>query len=749
MKYKYIFIFIFFIISLASINAQTTLQDYLDEEQSRLTKVDSIMLLVENYIISNIANYSFDETELNSIIDDLQNNHDGNTNPIIGNELDGILEEIKKNNLYDLYFIQNPNNKLYFAPTEIPVYLKQACINGGFESGLANYNFRESNISTPEHFDEVECSTIDNLDSELGPNSTLDNLTGFATLVSPGNEPYLENLDISINKVLTGNRAIKLNPSSTVQNNQTGNRVSMSRSFTLNENQIEFSFLYYGHTTEANSNNLHEDPFFRYRLIDNTTNTELFSNCYSANNNDCRFNVIADPTLGNQENDQISYTPNWVCERIDTSQWIGQDVTLEFLVSDCEHRGHFSTVYIDNICGVSCTPTFGDIQINPLNLNCPNSNFEVCGNFDLPNGTNLTSITLDIIDNSTNTSINQLTNPIINNNDYCFTIDYSIFGLTPSSNYSFQVTLNNTSNCVEFNQLITEGGLISFDNCSDPCDVITDTSINGDILSWVSSATSFELEFVSDGNCCPYGEGQIDPPVNISYTVNNSNSINLSNVYTDLTQDNSFKCFRYRIKSDCGEWSDWCCISLASGGGFENPYPYCFPNSPCENLLPITLTSPNDNINSSSGDVDYTNYASITALNKIESGYNSQYIASNFISLSEGFHAKAGSLFLARIQECVDIEIVPTPSSKKLSAQNEFNLKVYPNPAENQVNLSIKTQKIKSYILYDLQGKIIKVNTNVKDYSHSINVNHLSRGFYILKVTLEDNSVHNNNLILK
>lgn len=754
MRFFYKILLITIWLSLHSASAQNTIQEYISMEETRVSKVDSIMLLVENYILNNLTTYNLTQLEINDITNDLSNIHDGRTNPIVGNELDSILQNIKKYKLYNNYFSQNPNDTIFFKPTEIPSHLRQACINGGFELGLVGYTFRESHITPTSHFDNSECQTNDNLDNSFTPSNVLNNFTSMATLVSPGNEPYLQNLNITIDRVLTGNRAIKLNPSATVPNNQTGNRVSMSRSFNINENLIEFSFLYYGHTTAANSNNSHADPFFRYRLIDDT-GTVLSSNCYSVRNDDCRFNVVADPTLGNPVNDQISYTPNWICERIDTSQWLGQNVTLEFFVSDCQYRGHFSTVYIDNICGVSCTPTFGDISIDPININCPNSNFNVCGNFDLPEGTSLTSLSLTIIDDNNNI-FNTLSNPSIIGNNYCFNIDPSIFGTSPIGNYSFTITLDNSSNCIEFDQLTIDGGLVSFNNCANPCSDDLNSNVTPTELVWDDIATSYDIEFVTDDACSRIGLPS-GVETSISYLDYQSNTIDLNTVWDDLEEINpNFKAMRYRIKTNCGDWSDWCCIRPSDTSNpnlilFENPYDECFPDNPCEDFSPITLTSPNDNVNSNSGDIDYIDFESITASNKIESGFTSEYRASDFIRLIPNFHAKHGSSFKASIQECVDIDIVNPTSSRKMNTKTQIlkELKIYPNPAKEVIHLSHNNLYIQSFTLYDIHGRIVNQIQAINTNKHSINVSNLENGMYILSVVLEDDSVVNRNVIIK
>ena len=56
----------------------------------------------------------------------------------------------------------------------------------------------------------------------------------------------------------------------------------------------------------------------------------------------------------------ISYLP-WTCASVDLSQYIGQVITVEFMVFDCIHTGHFGYAYIDDIC-MGCE---GNVPPNP------------------------------------------------------------------------------------------------------------------------------------------------------------------------------------------------------------------------------------------------------------------------------------------------------------------------------------------------------------------------------------------------
>ncbi|WCO02633.1 T9SS type A sorting domain-containing protein [Psychroserpens ponticola] len=721
-----------------TINAQAKNKNYIELEEIRLAKADSINKLIDIFIKTNLPNYELSQNEKNTIADDLYNIHDGTSKPITGIDLESVLLEAKKIKLKQKYFQNKPNDLVFFQPLELPIEFRQSCINGDFEGGYANYTFTERN--TTNHLNPGCTGTDDNLVAfqPVG----LDNFNALASLVSPGDEPLLASLGISVNRVFSGSRSLKINPTPIdFPDSQIGNRTSVSRNFIINEDQIEFSFLYLGHT-----NNSHNRAYFRYRLIDNITGEILSTNCLLTINNDCRFIQLADNTYGNNT---LTYTPDWICERINTSNLIGRDVTLEFSVSDCEYRGHFSTVYIDNICGVSCSPTWGDLIIDPINIDCPDSNIEVCGTFELPTGTNFTTLTLDVRDDIVVNTISTYVNPVITGNNYCFNVNLSDFGATPSGQYSFDVILNNDSNCNTLSQITASGGLINFDNCSAPCDIVTGEFINNTDLCWDDiSDDDYEIEFISQ-ETCPNGAGSSSNPSFVSYT-QSANCIDLVNVVHTL----GGKCFRWRIRTNCGDWTDWC---LIADGSDENNPPFvtfndCIPTAPCENFIPeIVLESPDDNIPNGITE-NYDSYIDIIASNTVENGAISLYQASHSIRLVPEFQAQnitgQGS-FIARIIPC-EPAIIP-PSSQRIGQKFEDldKIKVHPNPASNILNITSKESKILSLQLLNIYGNKLESFENINTYKYSFSVYNHSRGYYILKITLEDGSIEFKTIILK
>ncbi|MGH1385433.1 T9SS type A sorting domain-containing protein [Kordia sp.] len=816
------------------------------EKDPRMAQIASVEQEINVFIAAHIDSYQIPQKE----IDALLNNEDHHN--LSKEEANDIILNMKRSRLRDLYFEQHPEKRDVYISKKPAIQTKQLCNDGGFEGatplqGYSFFNYTE----TIAGFDSC------NMPLEAGtpaiPPTSINDFNADYTIVNQGIDPELWSDGVSVRRTFNNSpQAIKLNKSSG------GFDVThMQRTFNINENNLSINFSL---ILENPAGHPSRQPFFRIRLYDANGNI-FFERCIISDPNNCIFTAVGSTLYS-----------DWRCINIDTQNLIGQNATLEFSIVDCGQAGHYGTVYIDEICNTTCTTSaFGDIQLDPVNLNCPTAPFQVCGSFLAPLcTTDLQSLTLDVID-QTGSVVNTLTNPVINQqtNQFCFTVDPSDFGANPVGNYEFEAIANfNTSTGFinTINDLSANVGPdVAFNNCPDPCEVIipniaiinaidgcnatftgsnngtncpnqtylwevfldgnttpvftstntsfneTDfdftqaegnyvvqltitgptnsasTSINYSLsddcyadpciddlnaliinqltLTWDDIATSYDLQFASDNRCHDFYTDS-STEVTVSYNNLTTNVIDLNTVFNDLRAlSNNFKGFRYRIRTNCGEWSDWCCIDITSGpiSGltyFETPYPDCFPGNSCDNFDPLaTLVSPDNDVNSVSGDINYDTYVAITATNKIEATFTSNYRASNSIRLLPSFHAKDNSNFRAYIANCTD-EVVITPPSGRSSAtpQNEFlqeknmgelsTVKLYPNPTKG--NLTIESlEAIASWELINVYGNSIRKKL-VRDESlkkEALNVSNLATGVYFVKITLKNGSVITKQLI--
>ena len=95
---------------------QITVQNYLDQEQYRLTKADSIETDVTSYIQTNLPTYTLSSQALAAITNELTTIHDCEDGPVTGNEAQLIIDEMKRSILRSNYFTNHTNlNGFYTA----------------------------------------------------------------------------------------------------------------------------------------------------------------------------------------------------------------------------------------------------------------------------------------------------------------------------------------------------------------------------------------------------------------------------------------------------------------------------------------------------------------------------------------------------------------------------------------------------------------------------------------------------------
>jgi hypothetical protein len=321
----------------------------------------------------------------------------------------------------------------------------------------------------------VDIVTTNNTDfPPISISTTLNSLNAYATLVSPGADPTIPTL----NRVLNGNRAIRLN----VGNNDIANLgrhiTTLSRSFIINENTFNYNYsVIMQNPTVEHVND--DQPFLAVRLYD-INNNILRQQFLISNINDCIFTNVGTPELPLLFSD-------WQCGQINTSDLLGQQVRVEFIIADCRRGGHFGTVYIDDLCGTNCAAsTSGSINLTPIQtITCPTTTQSICGTFTLPFNGVYENISLNITQFNgfgTNviSTINTPTYLDLTSNTFCFDVPITAFGNNPDSDFEFQVVGNFLRQCgiqgdiplqaITDNSANDNGADVTMTNCIDAVD---------------------------------------------------------------------------------------------------------------------------------------------------------------------------------------------------------------------------------------------------------------------------------------
>ncbi len=428
-----------------------------------------------------------------------------------------------------------------------------------FETGLASassLSFRNQNSSS---FSILNCQISPNFGSPVFPVFTSYNVPNQkSSIVSAGNlEPILQSYGVSQNVVgpSGGRFAIRLND--VIGGGQ--DITSFEKKFVPTNQFVSFDYM--AAMDASHVNNIAIQPFFTARLLDDQHNLIQST----------QFCIMADPAepLLVNIDDHLFFTKGWYCGLIVIpEEYIGETVFLQFITADCGASGHRGVAYVDNIINdIKCKkPQYGFIELKPVETKgCKHEKVEVCGYFSEPHNSSLSSIDLEILQNGVPVTVpaGYINLTSLSSNSFCFTVDFAGMGISFSGDYEFSVNASFTSSINGYVYNINDtssnaGPDISFGG--GPA-LTTYIDFNADTISWNNTGGTYTVEFYGDGSCCP-GSGQQPPNTGIYSMTTTSNSI----TFLDIIMIAQRKCVRFRVRSECGKWTDWCCITSYGEG---------------------------------------------------------------------------------------------------------------------------------------------------------------------------------------
>ena len=136
-------------------------------------------------------------------------------------------------------------------------------------------------------------------------------------------------------------------------NNQTGAQAEQLRqTFAVSPNNSSFTYRY-AVVFEDPSHSPQDQPFFRALIRDANGNIIPCSDFVVS------AGVGIPGFLNSTSCATVRYKP-WSTVNVDLSNYVGQNVTVEFTTGDCSHSGHFGYAYVDAACAPSTLNTLGD-----------------------------------------------------------------------------------------------------------------------------------------------------------------------------------------------------------------------------------------------------------------------------------------------------------------------------------------------------------------------------------------------------
>lgn len=119
------------------------------------------------------------------------------------------------------------------------------------------------------------------------------------------------------------------------------------------------------------------------------------------------------------------YYRDWTCASLDLRSYVGQQVTVMFINSDCAQGAHTSHAYIDDIC-VPCKDTEGHIELDELPKDCQKLPYIINGDFQLPlNQPGIRNINIKINLYKNNNLVHSFT-PTVSGSSYSLTLTTSM-----------------------------------------------------------------------------------------------------------------------------------------------------------------------------------------------------------------------------------------------------------------------------------------------------------------------------------
>lgn len=99
-----------------------------------------------------------------------------------------------------------------------------------------------------------------------------------------------------------------------------------------------------------------------------------------------------------------------------------------------------------------------------------------------------------------------------------------------------------------------------------------------------------------------------------------------------------------------------------------------------------------------------------------------------------------GELYVAGLGSGIVYKIIDADLS--VDEQSLFNIKIYPNPVEDTLNLDFRntTNQIKEIKIFTLQGKLIKSITKPKNTITTLSTKEMQIGLYLIEITAENGS---------
>lgn len=290
-------------------------------------------------------------------------------------------------------------------------------------------------------------------------------------IVSSGNDPLFPTLP----KVHSGNKALKLGKEEEPGTLPNCGAESIIKTVNVNSSNSSISFWYAvvlqdPTTSTVTSHSADEAPAFGVKIhsLGPASYVSLLPNITGFSTTP--INSVNNPFWTSAYISKYSTTEEirmrpWTCASIDLSSYIGKTISIEFLINDCAHGGHFGYAYIDDICMGCAGSDMGDATIKGISRDCGPTAI-VNGEYTLPHNASstgtLNTIKAELYQGGLPTGhIITLTSANINTTTKTFNFPMSLFGTVPPGTYDIVVKASFTLSASTYTTISSLAGVIS------------------------------------------------------------------------------------------------------------------------------------------------------------------------------------------------------------------------------------------------------------------------------------------------
>ncbi|CAN1548521.1 hypothetical protein MCEGE10_02068 [Flavobacteriaceae bacterium] len=341
--------------------------------------------------------------------------------------------------------------KAVFTP---PPFTTDICDDGGFETknfstwgwtAINNIRNVPGSLATTYLSNQV-------LSANPTTNTILSTIYSWE-IVSAGSDP-----NAALPKVHSGNKALKIGSSNNYYSAE-----SVMKTINVTASNANLTFWYALVLQDpGNSHTITEKPYFGVRI--HSAGSIAFAPILPVIGGMATSPIIADSS-GFWILSGIKRIRPWTCASVNLSQYIGKQITIEFLVSDCSQGMHYGYAYIDDICMGCAGSDMGDASLKAISKDCGPTAI-VDGAYTLPHNATTTgtlnSITAQLYQGGSPIgSIITIPSANINNATQTFNFSMSLFGAVPVGNYDIVIKAYFTLSGSTFSTISNLNGVIA------------------------------------------------------------------------------------------------------------------------------------------------------------------------------------------------------------------------------------------------------------------------------------------------